>query len=206
MPVITVEMGTVLTQGDNIEYRFQVRGELSGVVVLNNIIPAGTTIRFDGEAFQYDMFPRQTIEFPKHHRVSNRIVIHVPLAVLTANTTIVRDLLFRLLLFHDGDPITLPPSTPFDVFMVRDTTQVIINHLQINNLAIYFLTQTLGDIETVNYRIGSVNTITGHTGEMILRNSVLTNQALIQISDFPTSQIFLDPQNSVECRYNFLMS
>lgn len=206
MPVITVEMGTVLTQVDNVEYRFQVRGEVSGIVVLNNIIPIGTTIRFDGDAFQYDMFPRQTIAFPKHHRVRNKIIINVPLAVLTANSTIQTDLLFRLLIFHDGDPITIPTSTPFDIFMVRDTLSVFINHLQIKNLAIYFNTQTLGDITTVNYRIGSATVVHGHTGELILRNSVLTDLALIQVSDFPTTQIMLTPANAIECRYNFLMS
>lgn len=206
MPVITIEMGTVLTQADNVEYRFQVRGEISGIVILNNIIPIGTTIRFDGDAFQYDVYPRQTIAFDKHHRVHNKIIINVPLRVLSVNSTIIRDLLFRLLIFHDGDPITLPASSPFDRFMVRDTTSVLVRHLQIKNLALYFDTQTLGDITTVNYRIGSFDVIHGHTGEMVLRNSVLTNRALLQFSDWPTTEILLVPANAIECRFNFLMS
>ena len=130
MSIQKLEIGSIFNS-NTIEQKFSAelsqirpRMPITGILVLNKMLPRGTKIQFDDLAFELEVFPFQFLRIPESWDFKNKVTITIPAETFFINAgagiVISDDLAVKLLLYTNNfEPNNIPDSR-----LIRDFAKI----------------------------------------------------------------------------------
>ncbi|MFQ5638679.1 MAG: hypothetical protein ACE5IR_11870 [bacterium] len=209
MSIERFEIGSMLNTISK-SYRIGISARLTGITILNNIVPIDTKLSLDDSAFQFEAFPYQTIEIPPEFNVRNSITIHqTNTTIAGGGTTVQTDLPFKVLAFFEQRPVQIPVMSNVDSFVLRNdgSAQTVIQNMNFQNAMIFASTVTTADIQSFRYQVGFVEATGIWTnGYFHIRGDSKTSEKTIHL-DYPFNDLrFIPSTTSINTDFRFMIS